>query len=166
MAFSRQKYWSGLPFPSPVDHVLSELSTMTCPSWVALHGKAHSFIELGLWYMWSVWLVFSDCGSHSVFPLMDKDKRLMEASWWERLTGGKWILLWWAGLCSSKSLIQFSVDGQGWFILLFMYLTCFLNNSLYSLINSNNLFPRWTLIPKVSHDSSQGVSRLHSHQEA
>ena len=28
--FSRQEYQSGLPFPSPVDHVLSELSTMTC----------------------------------------------------------------------------------------------------------------------------------------
>ena len=26
MEFSRQKQWSGLPFPSPVDHVLSELS--------------------------------------------------------------------------------------------------------------------------------------------
>ena len=25
MGFSRQEYWSGLPFPSPVDHVLSEL---------------------------------------------------------------------------------------------------------------------------------------------
>ena len=37
MRFSRQEYWSGLPFPSPVDHVLSELSTMTRPSWVALH---------------------------------------------------------------------------------------------------------------------------------
>ena len=46
MGFSRQEYWSGLPFPSPVDHVLSELFTMTCPSWVALHGMAHSFIEL------------------------------------------------------------------------------------------------------------------------
>ena len=32
--------------PPPLDHVLSELSTMTCPSWVALHGMAHSFIEL------------------------------------------------------------------------------------------------------------------------
>ena len=29
MGFSRQEYWSGLPFLSPVDHVLSELSTMT-----------------------------------------------------------------------------------------------------------------------------------------
>ena len=30
----------------PVDHILSELSTMTCLSWVALQGMAHSFIEL------------------------------------------------------------------------------------------------------------------------
>ena len=33
-------------FPSRVDHVLSELSTVTHPSWVALHGMVHSFIEL------------------------------------------------------------------------------------------------------------------------
>ena len=46
MGFSRQDYGSGLPFPSPVDHILSELSTMTRPSWVALHGMAHSFIKL------------------------------------------------------------------------------------------------------------------------
>ena len=39
-------YRSSLPFPSPVDHVLSELSTMTRPSWMALQGMAHSFIEL------------------------------------------------------------------------------------------------------------------------
>ena len=46
IGFSRQEYWGRLPFPSPVDHVLSELSTMTHPSWVALHGIAHSFTEL------------------------------------------------------------------------------------------------------------------------
>jgi len=46
IGFSRQEYWSGLPFPSPVDHILSELSIMTRLSWVALHGMAHSFIEL------------------------------------------------------------------------------------------------------------------------
>ena len=46
MGFSRQEYWSGLPLPSLVDHVLSELSTMTCPSWVALHGMALRFTEL------------------------------------------------------------------------------------------------------------------------
>ena len=39
--------------------------------------------------MWSVWLVFCDCGFHSVGPLMGKDKKLMETSWWERLTEGE-----------------------------------------------------------------------------
>ena len=29
-----------------MDHILSELSTMTRLSWVALHGMAYSFIEL------------------------------------------------------------------------------------------------------------------------
>ena len=46
MGFSRQEYWSGLLFPSPVDHILSEPSTMTRLSWVALNGMTHSFIEL------------------------------------------------------------------------------------------------------------------------
>ena len=46
MGFSRQEYWGSLPFPSPVDHFLSDLSTTTHLSWVALHSVAHSFIEL------------------------------------------------------------------------------------------------------------------------
>ena len=46
MGFWRQEYWSGLPFPSPVDHILSELSTMPRLSWVALCSLDHSFIEL------------------------------------------------------------------------------------------------------------------------
>ena len=66
-----------------------------------------------LWSMWSVWLVFCDCGFHSVCPLLDKDKRLMEASWWERLTEGKPGLVLMGGVILSKSLIQFSVAG-GW----------------------------------------------------
>ena len=41
------KYWSGLPFPPPMDHVLSELFTITHLSWVALHSMDHSFIKLG-----------------------------------------------------------------------------------------------------------------------
>ena len=44
--FSRQEYGSGLPFPFPVDHIFSELSTMSRPFWLALHVMAHSFIEL------------------------------------------------------------------------------------------------------------------------
>ena len=46
MGFSRQEYWSGLPFPPPVDCVLSELFTVTHLSWVALYSVADSFIEL------------------------------------------------------------------------------------------------------------------------
>ena len=85
MGFSRQDYWRVLPFPSLVDHVFSEVSTMTHPSWVTLHGMAHSFINR-LWSMWSNWLVFCDCGFQYVCPLMEKDKRFMEAPWLERLT--------------------------------------------------------------------------------
>ena len=63
MGFSRQEYWSGVPFPFPVDHVLTELSTMTNLSWVTLHGMAHSYTKLGkAAVMWSVWFVFCDCG--------------------------------------------------------------------------------------------------------
>ena len=67
IGFSRQKYWSRFPFPSPVDHVLSELSTITHPSWVALHGMAHSFIELDKAVVHMIrlvsflWLWFSFC---------------------------------------------------------------------------------------------------------
>ena len=61
-----QGKWSGLPFPSPVDHVLSELSGMTHLSSVALQGMAHSFIELHkavihviiLVSFWSLWFSF------------------------------------------------------------------------------------------------------------
>ena len=35
-----------LSSPPPVDHVLSELFTMICPTWVTLHGLTHSFIKL------------------------------------------------------------------------------------------------------------------------
>ena len=67
MGFSRKEYWSGLPFPSPVDHILSEFSTMTHPSWVALHSMGQSFIELDkavihvISLISLLWLWFSFC---------------------------------------------------------------------------------------------------------
>ena len=63
MGFSRQEYRSGFPFPSPVDHILSDLSTMTSPSWVS-HTAWLSFIELGtgVVLVWLDWLVFCDYG--------------------------------------------------------------------------------------------------------
>ena len=58
MGCSRQEYWSGLLFPSPMDHILSDLSTMTRLSWVAPHGMAVSLSYTRLWSMWSDGLVF------------------------------------------------------------------------------------------------------------
>ena len=70
MGFSRQEYWSGLPFPSPVDHILSDLSTMTSPTWIAPRAWL-SFIELdkAVVLVWLDWLVFCEYG-FSVCPLM------------------------------------------------------------------------------------------------
>ena len=44
---------------------------------------------------------------------MEKDKRLMEASSWERLTERKLRLVLMGEAMLSKSLIHFSVDGWG-----------------------------------------------------
>ena len=86
---------------------------LTRPSWAGLHGMAHSFLELDKAVVHVISLIsflrlwFSFC-----LP-SDKDKRLLETSWWERLTMGE------NGPCSdrwgmlSKSLIQFSVGGRG-----------------------------------------------------
>ena len=52
IGFFGQKSWSDLPFLPPMDHILSELSTMselsTCLGWLwmAWHGITQSFIEL------------------------------------------------------------------------------------------------------------------------
>ena len=57
--------WFAIPFSS--GHVLSELSTMTCSSWVALYGMAHSLTELHkavvhvIRLVSFLWLWFSVC---------------------------------------------------------------------------------------------------------
>ena len=57
-----------------MDHVLSELSTMTHTSLVALYGMAHNFIELDKAVVHMISLVtFCDCGFHPVCLLMEKD---------------------------------------------------------------------------------------------
>ena len=63
MGFSRQKFLSGLPFPSPVDHISSDLSTMTLPSWAAPRAWL-TFIELdkAVLLVWLDWLVFCEYG--------------------------------------------------------------------------------------------------------
>ena len=77
-------------------------------------AMAHSFTEsdkavthvIGL--VSFVWLVFI-----LVCPLMDKDKRLVEASWMERLMWGNLGLVLMGGPMLSKSSIQFSTDRWG-----------------------------------------------------
>ena len=105
MGFSRQEYWSGLPFPSPVDHVLSELSTITHLSWGALYGMAHSFIELdkAVVYVISLvsflWFWFSFCP-----PLMDRGL-------WKLHDGRDW--LWGSSVQSSCSVVSNSLQSHG-----------------------------------------------------
>ena len=54
IGFSRQEYWCGLPFPSLVDHVLSELSTMThLLGWPYMAWLIASLSYTRLWSMWS-----------------------------------------------------------------------------------------------------------------
>jgi len=74
--FSRQEYWSDLLFHSPVDHILSELSTMTHLSWVALYNMAYSLIELDKAVVHVIRMVSFLC---LVFSL--------SALWWRRIRG-------------------------------------------------------------------------------
>ena len=74
-------------FPSLVDHILSELSTMTHSSWVALHGMAYSFIELYKAVVHAIILVSFLFGGHGIVVLasslcllMDEGKKLVQAS--------------------------------------------------------------------------------------
>ena len=70
---------------------------------------------------------------------MDKVKKHMEASWWERLTEGE------TGSCSdgcamlSKSLIQLSVDGRGCVPSLLFHLRPLPLFIFYSLCHLNSL---------------------------
>ena len=72
MGFWRQEYWSGLPFPSPVAHILlvgqhdsSVLGGPTQMEWCM--RCPHSFTELGKAVVYVIrlvsflWLWFSDC---------------------------------------------------------------------------------------------------------
>ena len=85
MGFSRQEYWSSLPFLSPVDHILPELSTITRLSWVTLQGMADSFIEWHKAVIHVIILVSFLCGHgiavlvSTVGSLMDEDKRLVQS---------------------------------------------------------------------------------------
>ena len=73
MGFSRQEYWSGLLFPSPVDHILSDLSTMTRPSLVAPHSMAYfhwvrQAVVCVIWLASFLWLISACLPSDALLP--------------------------------------------------------------------------------------------------
>ena len=103
MGFSRQEYWSGLPFLSPVGHILSDFSTMT--QWP--HMAWFSFTELDkaviyvirlacfLWY-WFVCLLsdaFCQClPSYLGFSHLGHDVSLISCSSKVHPWSWAWIL--------------------------------------------------------------------------
>ena len=95
-------------FSSLVDHVLSELSTITCPSWVVLYGieldKAVDPVISLVSFLWS-W--FSFC-----LPLMRRIRDLRKLPNGRDWLRGKLGLVLMGRSMLSKSLIQISVDGR------------------------------------------------------
>ena len=97
MGFSRQKNAEVLY------HSLLQWATFcqNSPPWPIPLGLPYtarlvvSLSDTELQSMWSFWLVFYDCGLHPVCPLTDVDKRLVQASWWERLAVT--VLVSWSG---------------------------------------------------------------------
>ena len=94
IGFSRQEYWSGLPFPSPVDNVLVELSAMAGRSWMALQSMTHSFIKLDKAVTQVINLLSSVILVSFLSYSRNKDRMFVEASLWEGLAVGE------SGSCS------------------------------------------------------------------
>ena len=90
--------WFAIPFSNGPHFVRTLHHDPSILGGLTRHGSWFHWVRTKLWFLWSDWLVFCDCGFQSVCPLMEKDKRVMEASWWERETGGE------TGSCS---------DGRG-----------------------------------------------------
>ena len=105
MGFSRQEYWSVLPFHSPVDHIMSDLSTMPARL-VWPHGAWLSSTELdkAVVLVWLDWLVFCDYGF------------ILSALWCPlaTLTVLLGFLLPWTWSISSQLLQQSQAPYLGW----------------------------------------------------
>ena len=97
-----------------MDHILSELSYLICPCWVALHCMAHSFIELDKALVHVIRLVSFVCLWVSFSALWWRGIRGL----WKLPVGRDWLrgnlgLVLMGGAMLSKSLIQFSAEGWG-----------------------------------------------------
>ena len=90
---------------------------MTHLSWVALHGMAHSFIELDkavvhvIRLVSFLWLWFSVCLPSDGEGLEAYGRFLMRENDW----GGNWLLFWWAGPCLVNLQSNFLLIGRAVF---------------------------------------------------
>ena len=72
---------------------------------------------------------------------MEKDKRRMEASWWERLTERETVLLWWAGPCSVQLLSHVRLFVTPWTAALQASLSINNSRSLVELMSIESVMP-------------------------
>ena len=85
--FSCSSWGSQGKSPEVVCHSLHSWTTYCQnfpPGPVLLEWPATAWLifSLSLKWLWSVWIIFYDCSLHSVCPLMDTNKRLVETFWW------------------------------------------------------------------------------------
>ena len=111
LGFLWQEYLSGLPFPPPADHVLSELLTVTHPSWVVLHRMAYRFTELCKALCQDKAEIHEGNGLYKHKPLLERVRRWKEGALmpWDYSRGqqGEETLLSWSN----------SVNGKPWTLL-------------------------------------------------
>ena len=63
-----------------------DLSVLGGSTW---HGLLFHIVRQGCEPCDQFWLVFCNCGFHSLCPLIDEDKSLVETFWWEGLSVGR-----------------------------------------------------------------------------
>ena len=105
-----------------------------------------SFSYTKLWSMWSFWLVFCDCGFHSVFPLVDEDKSFVQVSWWVELTWGKLCLALVPFFSSALSLSRVRLFATPWITARQVSLSITSSWSLLKLMSIESVMPSSHLI--------------------
>ena len=76
---ARMLKWFAIPFSSGPHFVQHSPPWLVCLAWPCTAWLIVSLSYTRLWSMWSFWLIFCDCGFHSVCPLMDENKRVMQS---------------------------------------------------------------------------------------
>ena len=90
-----------------VDHVLSELSTMTCPSWVALHGMALSLSDISFFTtkrQWSVKGITVQYFGHLMQTVDSLEKSLMLGKFEDRRREGHQRMRWLDGISDAMDM--------------------------------------------------------------